>query len=54
MCNKVVRKECKRYKIDIPEIWKNPQGYLGDFFDYIWLVNFEIHCTINLLHCIEF
>ena len=33
MCNKVVRKECKRYKIDIPEIWKNPQGYLGDFFD---------------------
>ena len=33
ICNKVVRKECKRYKIDIPEIWKNPQGYLGDFFD---------------------
>ncbi len=54
VCDKVIRKECKTCKISIPELWKNPQGYLGDFFDCLWLVNFEIHGTINLLHGIEF
>lgn len=30
-CDKKVRKECTKHGIDIPELWKNPQGSLGDF-----------------------
>ena len=37
-CDKNVRMECERCKIDIPELWKNPQGFPWRFF---WLFMFN-------------
>lgn len=54
-CDKKVRQECKKCGIDIPVLWKNLQGYLGDFcFNCQWLINLEIHCSIYLLNSIKF
>lgn len=33
-CDRRVRQECFKHGMNIPELWKNPQGFsLGDFFD---------------------
>lgn len=56
-CDKKVRTECERCKIDIPELWKNPQGFPWRFFCYflfLLFINLEIHSTINLLYRIKF
>ena len=34
-CDKRVRKECQEHGMDIPTLWKNLQGSLGDFYVYI-------------------
>ena len=32
ICDKKVNRECKRCNIDVPELWKNPQGFPWRFF----------------------